>query len=210
MTPGCGSSRAASSTWSPATRPSSSAAERRSRQTASIPYESAPGLADRGRAPRAGRMAATTARVGSVAIRSRSWRSRSRRRQIVGPDVELTVAEAVDPQHLGDDPVADVAGSGTVAGSSDAMSISGPSSANSTPLQRWAAAGANTSRPANVEPADQLVVQVGQSDGAPAPPAIATAGASRPLSGPTMRRSRRQPRSTAAPLRCRRPDRRQP
>ena len=64
-------------------------------------------------------------------------------------------------------------------------STSSPRSISATPLQRWAAAGAKMSRPANVAPAacswySGFVSSTARS----APPAIATAGASSPLSGP--------------------------
>ena len=65
--------------------------------------------------------------------------------------------------------------------------MSGPSSLRSTPLHRWAAAGANTSRPANVAPgAPSWYSALVSSTARSAPPAIATAGASSPLSGPMI------------------------
>ena len=88
--------------------------------------------------------------------------------ELVGADVELAVAEAVDPQHLGVDAVGlRRAAAATMPGISRSASTGGPSSARSTPLHRWAAAGANTSRPANVAPgASRWYCGVGQLDGA--------------------------------------------
>ncbi len=79
-----------------------------------------------------------------------------------------------------------VRGSGIVPGVRMAGSTSSPRSINATPLHRCAAAGPKMSRPANVAPAASswysgLVSSTARS----APPAIATAGASNPLSGPT-------------------------
>ena len=87
-------------------------------------------------------------------------------RRSSGADVELAVAEPVDPQHLGVDPVGLVAGSGTMPGSRASGSTGGPSSARSTPLHRWAAAGRE-----DVAPGErgarrlELVARVGQLDG---------------------------------------------
>ena len=61
-----------------------------------------------------------------------------------------------------------------------------PRSVSATPEQRWAAAGANTSRPAKVGPgASSWWSRLVSSTAAVAPPLIATAPASNPLSGPT-------------------------
>ena len=71
-------------------------------------------------------------------------------------------------------------------GTSSAGSTASPSSDRSTPLQRWAATGAKTSRPANVAPgAARWNAAFGQLDGSDRAVDIAAAGTRRPLSGPT-------------------------
>ena len=72
---------------------------------------------------------------------------------LVGVDVELRVAEPVDPQHLGDEGTVVVAWHRQQPGQQSHRDRStSPSSSRSTPLQRCAAAGAKTSRPAKVGP----------------------------------------------------------
>ena len=71
-------------------------------------------------------------------------------------------------------------------GTREAGSTMGPKASSDTPLQRWAVTGAKTSRPANVPPGEARWYAGSVSSTArPGPPAIATAGAIRPLSGAT-------------------------
>ena len=131
--------------------------------------------------------------------------------EVVGADVELAVAEAIDPEHLGDDGVA-VGRAG--AGWCRAVSTPGRprrrGRISSTPLQRWAAAGAKMSRPANVAPADsQLVLGVRQLDR----PFGAARHRHRRCQQPVVRADhhaarRRRPRSRPPGGWCRRRDRR--
>ena len=76
--------------------------------------------------------------------------------------------------------------SGRTPGSSVCGSMSSPSASSGTPLARWAAAGPKTSRPANVGPgAGSWYTALVKLTARSAPPAMATADASSPLSGPT-------------------------
>ena len=68
-------------------------------------------------------------------------------------DVQLAVAEPVDPEHLGLDlAVLDVRAAAGCPGVSDAGSMSSPSTASGIPFAMCAIAGAMMSRPANVGP----------------------------------------------------------
>ena len=71
---------------------------------------------------------------------------------LVRVDVELRVAEPVDPQHLADDGVAFPARERDDAGREQVEVDRLAELLRSTPLDRCAAAGANTSRPAKVGP----------------------------------------------------------
>ena len=86
---------------------------------------------------------------------------------------------------------------GRTPGNRPAGWIWSPSSARSTPVARWAATGAKTSRPSKVEPGVGRCQAGSVNETArSAPPTMATAGASRPLSGPTSTDSP-SPTSTA-------------
>ncbi len=77
--------------------------------------------------------------------------------------------------------------SGSMSGVAELGSTSGPRSPSVTsPAARRAAAGANTSRPSNVTPSrGRRYSGFSRATIRSAPPTIATAGASTPLSGPT-------------------------
>ena len=130
-----------------------SAAERRSSASAQHARSESSDQADEPGAEVGERRWPTAGDAALVADRRRRQHRRRRSVELVGADVELAVAEAVDPQHLGErcrrPPRAAAAPCPASAASG---STAAPSSARSTPLQRWAAAGANTSRPANVAP----------------------------------------------------------
>ncbi|CAB4595184.1 unannotated protein [freshwater metagenome] len=77
-------------------------------------------------------------------------------------------------------------GSGTRPGITLAVSTSIPTSSSAPPLQRNAATGANTSRPANVAPgASRCKESLVNSNTRSAPPVMAAADARSPLSGPS-------------------------
>ena len=148
--------RRLNTTASPGPSASSAAADRRSRARAympwlsstrpTVPAASSPNVVASRALRRSSPQTTVTTSPSRLAAAGRQGG------ELVGPDVELAVAEAVDPQHLGVDAVGLRPRQGDDPGTSRALSSAVPSSARSTPLHRWAAAGANTSRPANVAP----------------------------------------------------------
>ena len=118
-----------------------------------------------------------------------------------GPALSWTLPNRSIHQTSACSPSVSTAAAETTAGRRPLGSIKSPSSARSIPQARWAATDANTSRPSNVVPWEGRCQAGSLNETArSAPPTMATAGANKPLSGPT-RTDCPPPTSTATPRR---------